>query len=211
MVDKSESKTTYGKSGKARRKVKRKLFTYQDGRCTGCQRWFPYRNMTVDHIKPQAAGGGHTIDNLQLLCGACNSKKGVGSQDELLSWLAAEGVIRMSRSLITRHDKGYEPAGEGTMSPVAAAVVPVVSLALPYVVAGVVRTMEIAYEHRAEIKQEAEKQKQKVKGIKLPEVRMPQMPNLTMFKSRHEKWNDEQAERMSVQRWWWWTASGSEA
>lgn len=31
----------------------------------------------VDHILPESKGGPHTLDNLQTLCGSCNSKKGV--------------------------------------------------------------------------------------------------------------------------------------
>ena len=186
---------------------KRTLYEQQRGVCPGCFRWFPRRNFTVDHIRAQTLGGGHGIGNLQLLCGACNSRKGARTIEYLISSNVAEGVVRVSKSLLTRKNR-YEPNGEGTMSPVATVVVPVAALALPYVVAGAVRTMEIAYEHRAEIKEKAGKQAEKVKGIKLPEVRMPQMPDLPRRKSRHEKWNSEQAERMNAERWWWWTASG---
>ena len=31
---------------------------------------------TVDHVVPKARGGTDHIENLQLLCGACNSVKG---------------------------------------------------------------------------------------------------------------------------------------
>lgn len=183
---------------------KRALYEQQRGVCPGCFRWFHRRNFTVDHIRAQALGGGHGIGNLQLLCGACNSRKGVRTHEDLIGSNLADGVVRVSRSLLTRKRR-YEPTGEGTMSPVAATVA---ALALPYVVAGAVRTMEIAYEHRAEIKEKAGKQAEKVKGIKLPEVRMPDLPR---FRSRHEKWNAEQAERMNAERWWWWTASGASA
>lgn len=33
-------------------------------------------NITVDHVVPLASGGTNTIDNLQPLCGPCNSSKG---------------------------------------------------------------------------------------------------------------------------------------
>lgn len=79
---------------------------------------------------------------------------------------------------------------------------------LPYVVAGAIKTVEIAYEHRAGIKQEAEKQAWRVKGVKvpMPDVSMPRLP---MRRSRHDKWNAAQEERMAVHHWWW-TASGSD-
>lgn len=37
---------------------RRALFEEQAGRCTGCLRPFPYRDLTVDHILPQSKGGG---------------------------------------------------------------------------------------------------------------------------------------------------------
>jgi hypothetical protein len=33
-------------------------------------------NLTVDHIVPVLKGGGNELDNLQTLCGSCNSSKG---------------------------------------------------------------------------------------------------------------------------------------
>ena len=48
------------------------LFGKQEGHCNGCRMAFPFRNFTVDHIVPQSQGGTGHLDNLQLLCGACN-------------------------------------------------------------------------------------------------------------------------------------------
>lgn len=55
---------------------KNMLYGAQDGRCNGCKHRFPKRNLTFDHIVPRSAGGGDNIENLQLLCAACNSVKG---------------------------------------------------------------------------------------------------------------------------------------
>ncbi len=49
--------------------------------------------MTVDHIIPQSKGGGDHFDNLQLLCGACNSTKGSRPQEHLIAKLKADGII----------------------------------------------------------------------------------------------------------------------
>ncbi len=69
------------------------LYGKQNGECAGCKIHFPYRNMTIDHIHPRARGGADTPDNLQLLCHACNSAKGTGTQEELLAKLRDRGVI----------------------------------------------------------------------------------------------------------------------
>ena len=71
---------------------KHTLFGKQEGRCAGCETVFPFRNFTVDHIMPQSKGGHDHIDNLQLLCNACNSQKGNRSQEEFLVRLQAAGL-----------------------------------------------------------------------------------------------------------------------
>ena len=68
------------------------LYGRQEGVCNGCLIHFPFRNLTVDHIVPQSKGGTDHIDNLQLLCGACNSKKGNRPMEELIADLAVSGI-----------------------------------------------------------------------------------------------------------------------
>ena len=41
-----------------------------------CQACGTRRKLTVDHIIPESRGGPLALDNLQTLCGSCNSKKG---------------------------------------------------------------------------------------------------------------------------------------
>ena len=72
---------------------KHTLFGKQEGLCNGCRTQFPFRNMTVDHIVPQSQGGTDHEDNLQLLCGACNSTKGSGTQAQLIARLKEQGVL----------------------------------------------------------------------------------------------------------------------
>ena len=60
------------------------LWGQQSGFCGGCGEWFQKRNMTIDHIVPRAHGGTDHLENLWLLCGACNSSKGTRSQEEFL-------------------------------------------------------------------------------------------------------------------------------
>ena len=73
---------------------KHQLFGKQEGRCGGCRVAFPFRNFTVDHVVPQSKGGSDHFDNLQLLCGACNSTKGTGTQAELIARLQTQGYAR---------------------------------------------------------------------------------------------------------------------
>ena len=60
------------------------LYGKQSGQCGGCMVMFHKRNLTLDHIVPSAYGGTDHIENLWLLCGACNSSKGTKSQAEFL-------------------------------------------------------------------------------------------------------------------------------
>ena len=73
---------------------KNDLYGKQEGYCNGCERHFEIRNLTVDHKHPQSKGGTDHPDNLQLLCQACNSTKGKDTQEELISRLKEQGVLR---------------------------------------------------------------------------------------------------------------------
>ncbi len=73
---------------------KNDLYGKQEGDCNGCERHFEIRNLTVDHKHPQSKGGTDHPDNLQLLCQACNSTKGKGTQEELISRLKEQGVLK---------------------------------------------------------------------------------------------------------------------
>ena len=48
---------------------------------------FPFINMAVDHIVPKSKGGQDNEENLQFLCGACNSMKGNRDMAYLLAKL----------------------------------------------------------------------------------------------------------------------------
>ena len=60
------------------------LFGKQSGQCGGGMVMFHKRNLTIDHIVPTHDGGTDHVENLWLLCQACNSSKGTKSQAEFL-------------------------------------------------------------------------------------------------------------------------------
>ena len=63
-------------ASKPSRNIKDILYGKQKGYCNGCKEHFKYKIFHKDHIIPKAKGGQDTDDNLQLLCGHCNSIKG---------------------------------------------------------------------------------------------------------------------------------------
>lgn len=69
------------------------LYGRQEGDCAGCGVHFAIRNLTIDHVVPRSKGGSDHLENLQLLCGACNSAKGAGSQAALLAKLRERGIV----------------------------------------------------------------------------------------------------------------------
>ena len=60
-----------------------KLYTEQAGICAGCDKHYDPNVMHVDHDFPWAKGGQDNIENLQVLCSGCNSRKGTGTTAQL--------------------------------------------------------------------------------------------------------------------------------
>ena len=70
------------------RQNKHVLFGQQEGVCNGCKMDFPFKIFAIDHIVPRSKGGTNHMDNLQLLCGHCNSIKGDRPMEYLVAQLA---------------------------------------------------------------------------------------------------------------------------
>ena len=90
------------------RQNKHVLFGRQEGLCAGCKVMFPFRNFTIDHVVPQSRGGTDHLDNLQLLCGACNSLKGNRDQAYLIARLKEIGGLIPARLQIVRVRLGLD-------------------------------------------------------------------------------------------------------
>ena len=78
------------RKGKRSKNIREILYGKQAGNCNLCRFIFPLRNMILDHIIPRAHGGPDDDENLQLLCGTCNSLKGVRTMTEAITALVKE-------------------------------------------------------------------------------------------------------------------------
>lgn len=59
------------------------LYGEQRGTCNGCYTLISWEKFHFDHIIPRSRGGSNELENLQLLCGHCNSTKGDGTMKDL--------------------------------------------------------------------------------------------------------------------------------
>ncbi len=85
----SDIETINLSNSKIKAKVKQQLFGDQRGVCNGCAHKFDFEIFDLDHIRPQSKGGANHMQNFQLLCRACNTKKGDRPMDYLLAKLKA--------------------------------------------------------------------------------------------------------------------------
>ena len=96
-VDVIERTDVPRRRGRRSRNIRELLYGRQGGDCNLCRVHFEPRNLTLDHVIPKAHGGADDDDNLQLLCGACNSTKGMGTMTEAIARLRARGELRGAR------------------------------------------------------------------------------------------------------------------
>ncbi len=82
------------KSPAKKTEIKHVLYGRQRGQCKACAVLFPFRNLTIDHILPKKKGGQDNEENLQLLCGSCNSIKGDGDMAYLMGKLREYKILR---------------------------------------------------------------------------------------------------------------------
>ncbi|MBY0308093.1 MAG: HNH endonuclease, partial [Phycisphaerales bacterium] len=61
---------------------RRNLFARDRNQCQYCGKHFPTSDLSIDHVKPRAHGGGDTWENLVCACIRCNAKKGGRTPDQ---------------------------------------------------------------------------------------------------------------------------------
>jgi len=76
-------------TAKYKTESRKTLYVKQNGSCRGCEERFDLRHFHLDHITPRSESGSNKIENLQLLCGNCNSIKGNRDMKYLRARLAA--------------------------------------------------------------------------------------------------------------------------
>jgi hypothetical protein len=94
----AENRATYISRARARQKglvgsftqaEAKQLYLIQDGKCAGCAKSLA-EGYEHDHVMPVSRGGVNTIDNIQLLCVACNRSKRATLPEE---WAAKIGKL----------------------------------------------------------------------------------------------------------------------
>ena len=65
-----------------RPELKRELGVEQDRRCMYCGERKLLKNLQIDHKHPVDRSGSNDRSNLQLLCGPCNQRKGIHTDEE---------------------------------------------------------------------------------------------------------------------------------
>ena len=75
--------------------VRELLYRVYGRPCNYCGQKLVVSNMACDHILPLSLGGGSTPDNLQMICGRCNTRKGPLTDRhfrKLLKWLDRQEI-----------------------------------------------------------------------------------------------------------------------
>lgn len=77
------------------------LLVRQGGLCEYCRCDITPKNKTVDHIVPLSKGGRNDVENLQILCRPCNSRKGVKDASEFVCAIDVEYAERPGSAQIS--------------------------------------------------------------------------------------------------------------
>lgn len=100
----------------ATRTLRLAIHAREGGYCFYCLRRMKPGVRCLDHVAPQARGGGSSYRNLVSACGECNSRKGEMRAENFLRWLFREG--RLTAAELKGRLRALVALGEGKMRPV---------------------------------------------------------------------------------------------
>jgi hypothetical protein len=98
--------------------VKHHIWTRDEGRCVGCG---SSTDLQFDHVIPLAMGGSNELANLQLLCAACNRRKGANLTVNPLPSHLVGSMVRVPKStaapIFLQTDESYIPGPKYLLVP----------------------------------------------------------------------------------------------
>ena len=95
--------------------LRRSLHDREGGNCFYCMRRTGQRNWCLDHVVPQARGGGNSYRNLVSCCLDCNSDKGERPAEEFLRWMYRER--RLSAADLSGRLRALDELAAGKLKP----------------------------------------------------------------------------------------------
>ena len=90
-----------------KKEIRQQVYNKYNGHCAYCGCELEYKNMQVEHIKPQRVGGTDDIENLIPTCRLCNHYKRGNDLDSFRNWLLGGLIDRIRKIYIVRVAEKY--------------------------------------------------------------------------------------------------------
>lgn len=90
-----------------KKEIRQQVYNKYNGHCAYCGCELEYKDMQVEHIKPQRIGGTDDIENLIPTCRLCNHYKRGNDLDSFRNWLLGGLIDRIRKIYIVRVAEKY--------------------------------------------------------------------------------------------------------
>lgn len=90
-----------------KKEIRQQVYNKYNGHCAYCGCELEYKDMQVEHIKPQRVGGTDDIENLIPTCRLCNHYKRGNDLDSFRNWLLGGLIDRIRKIYIVRVAEKY--------------------------------------------------------------------------------------------------------
>ena len=90
-----------------KKEIRQQVYNKHNGHCAYCGCELEYKDMQVEHIKPQRVGGTDDIENLIPTCRLCNHYKRGNDLDSFRNWLLGGLIDRIRKIYIVRVAEKY--------------------------------------------------------------------------------------------------------